>query len=111
MMLDYNAYSNKMTFPRRENFTEIVSVTSSKGQKKLVNFFDEEEYNKEHKNYSNESDRLFKLFIADLIEYLSIENNPKADLLIAKAIDNNSRGDLRAIADWCEEMVDLIAEI
>lgn len=106
-MNDLNAYTNQMTPPRRKDFAETVVATSSKGEQKEVEFFDQRGYNKARDAYFAENTRLWVLFVSDLKEKLGITDNPKAGLLIAKAT-SHSGGDMRGVVDWCEEMVDLI---
>jgi hypothetical protein len=107
-MIDVNAYRNTMKVPRREDYTEVVIATSSKGERKEVKFFNQQEYNKARDLYFAENTRLWNLFVDDLKEELGITDNPKAGLLISKAIDNSS-GDYQSVIDWCSEMVDLIS--
>lgn len=106
-MIDANAYMNQMGAPRREDFTEKVVATSRKGETKEVKFFDQQGYNKARDAYFAENTRLWELFVADLKEDLGITDHPKAGLLISKALDNSS-GDFYSVAEWCEDMVDLI---
>lgn len=106
-MINTKAYMNQMVFPRREDFTEKVVATSRLGETKEVKFFDQQGYNKARSAYFAENTRLLELFVADLKEDLGITDHPKAGLLISKAL-NNFSGDFYSIAEWCEDMVDLI---
>lgn len=106
-MIDFEKFVNHVPHPIRHDFVEIVTVKSSKGEERKVVFFDEKGFNEARKAHSDEDNRLQKLFFSELKEDLGIENNPKADLLIAKAM-SHADGDFRGIVDWCEEMVDLI---
>lgn len=109
-------YKIALPKPRREDYTEVVVATSSKGTKRDVKFVDEEGYWAAVKVWEREEDRLFRLFKEDLKEYLGIKNNPKADLLISKAIDHVfgpgnrilNGGYLEDVIAWAEDMVDLI---
>lgn len=106
-MIDFEKFKTSIPHPVRNDFNEIVTVKSSKGEERRVIFFDSEGFEEAKKVHNNENAYLRNLFFADLKEHLGIEDNPKADLLISKAVDA-SGGDFRAIADWCEDMVDLI---
>lgn len=107
-MIDANAYMNTMPYPQREDFTEYKTVEFSDGQqKKEVKFFDKELYNAARNKYFAENNRLWNLFVVDLKQELGITNNPKANLLIEKAL-NKTSGSFQMIFDWCEEMVELI---
>jgi len=107
-MIDANAYMNTMKCPSRSDFTEYKTVESSDGRlKKEVKFFDQERYNAACDAYFAVNTRLWQAFVVDLKIELGIENNPKADLLISRALDKTTGG-FQPILDWCEEMVDLI---
>jgi len=107
-MFDANVYMNTMPNLQRADFTEYKTVESSDGRlKKEVKFFNQKRYNAARDVYFNENTRLWQLFVIDLKKELCIENNPKADLLISRALDK-THGDFQSIVDWCEEMVDLI---
>lgn len=106
IQMNVKDYKIALPKPRREDYTEVVVATSSKGTKRDVKFVDEEGYRAAVKVWEHEEDRLFRLFKEDLKEYLGIKNNPKADLLISKAIDNG--GCWENVIAWAEDMVDLI---
>lgn len=78
--MNFDDYVNKETFPIKANYTVHFPVVF-KTQVKVIDFFDEEEFNKIKKRYYAEDKRIHEKFKNDLFDELGIQNNPKKDVL------------------------------
>ena len=107
MSMNFDAYKVQRPFPKASDFTEVQVVVSRKGVEKRVEFFDKPAFNEAKRKFHQEEYQLFQKFLNDMKVYLGIEENPKANLLISKAMDRGEGG-MEGVLAWAEEMVDLI---
>lgn len=106
--MDLNAYKMKRESPFLGDFREVQRVRTMDGDFNTVVVYDNVAFQEEQKKFREEERRLFGKFLMDLKAYLGIENNPKADIFLARAIARANEGGLQGIYNWARDMVDLI---
>lgn len=106
-MKPFNYYKTTIKFPNRSNFTVKREVTF-KNQVKLIEFFDEDEFNEALKLYRDDQNKLYNEFVSDLYDDLGINGNPKADLLYEIAYDKAHSGGYEEVYYMAKSLVDLI---
>ena len=74
----------------------------------LLKKFYEQEYTEYLKNYNKDEKDRYEAFVNDLYDEFDVQNNPKKELLYAKAYEMGHSSGFSEIYNYFSELVDLI---
>jgi hypothetical protein len=123
MTLNYDNYKNKLTYPKKVDYTFYNHYANGKflGKSKsrdgdencpkgaVVEKVVYDEYYADSKAYRDETARLDELFKQDVLSLLGIADHPKADKLFDMAWEDCHSEGLEAVASRCEELAELLS--
>lgn len=107
---DVNEFVNKISdhlHIKNLNTTNMYEKVA-KTEHYIIKRIYEDNYNKHQKEYYDDEKARYEAFINDLYDEFDVQNNPKKELLYAKAYEMGHSGGYSEIYNYFSDLVDLI---